>query len=290
MTVGDVLIDRLIYQADLEDPNLGPREWTEKEDQFVIDNYQFMTNEEIGEAIDRSGDAVKIHVKRILRLPARSKNPDYITAYQAAVMLGLDSHKLSGWVDYGMIPQANIPATPEIRVLRRIDFMIWVINPNNWIYFDIAGVRDPHLKRLLELRAGRWGDEWWTTVQAAAYWNVDNKDVLRYIKTNRLPAIQPKYSVGGRHHERGWKFWFMLRSDVINTKIWSKTNGMKFNLDMEFSPKADEFLVRAVDKLGYNSYEVGRLMKKKRSTIIQRYHQLTNRSLPYRPTKKKRVR
>lgn len=282
--IGDLTysaLEQIIRQVDLSEPRLKEAPWTEEESRFVEDNWQYMTNDEIGAAIGRSGGAVNLRSKRMLRLPARSKNPDFITSCQMAMELGIDLHKTWAWVDHGMIKRADIPQAPTIRIVRRVDFLRWAINPRNWIYFDINGVKDPVLKRYLKWRSARWGDEWWTTRRAADYWGVDDKDIQRYIKTGRLPGVQPKFSIGGRHHDRSWSYWFVLRSDVMATRVWSRTNGMKFMLDMEFPPSADEFLIRAVEELGCNSKIIGRMMKKKSNSIIRRYHQLTGKNLPY---------
>lgn len=272
-------LEEIIRQIEATDGRQRQPPWTEEEDRFVIDNYQFMTNKEIGSFLDRSGSAVKLRVKRTLRLPARSKNPDFITSYQMAVELGIDPHKTWEWVDYGMIPRADIPQAPTIRIIKRTDYLRWTINRDNWIYFDIKGVKNRKLRKFLKHLSGKWGDEWWTTRQAADYWNVDSKDILRYIIQGRLSGVQPEHSIGGRNHERAWSNWFVRRSDVLTTRVWSKTNGMKFNLDMEFPPAADEFLLKAFDELKLDSGVIARMMKKKRSTMLRRYRQLTGNKL-----------
>lgn len=273
-------LQEIIRLTAIMEPRLSQPQWTDEDDRFIIENYQLMSDEEIGREIGRTATAVKIRVQRCMRLPARSKHPDYITSYRAAVELGIDPHKTWDWVDCGMIKRADIPQAPTIRIIKRTDFYAWAINPNNWIYFDIHAVRNEKLRIYLILRSKRWGDEWWTNSRAADYWNVDDKDVQRYIKSGRLPGVQPEHSLGGRHHNRTWSYWFVRRSDVIRTRIWSKTNGMKFNLDMDFPPAADQFLVKALDELGWNSVQVARAMKKKSSTVSRRYRQLTGKKLP----------
>lgn len=276
-------LEEIIRQVELTDGRQRQPPWTDEESQFVIDNYQHMSNAEIGSYLDRSATAVKLHVRRKLRLPARSKNPEYITSYQMGEELGIDPHKTWHWVDCGMIKRADIPQAPTIRIVKRTDYLRWAINKQHWIYFDIRGVKNRKLRKFLKHLAGKWGDEWWTTRQAADYWNVDPKDIERYIKSNRLFGVQPEHSLGGRVYNRTWSNWFVRRSDVLATRIWSKTNGMQYILDMEFPPAADEFLIKAVEELKLNSIQAGRAMKKKRSTVTRRYHQLTGKHLPHQP-------
>ncbi len=286
MTINTVLIDRIISQAEQENPNMTARRWSDEENRFIIENYQSMTDDDMGAILDRTPVAVHLHIKRDMGLPARSKYPEYITAERAADALGIDQHKMSGWINAGMISRIDVPAVPKIQIMRVLDFMVWAVSPRSWIYFDISGVKDPHLKRLIDLRIKRWGDEWWTNRQVADYWGVDVKDVLNYIKRKRIPAIQSEHSIGGRHHNRYWKSWFVLRSDAINTKIWSKHHDMKHVLDMQFTPAADAFLVRAIEELGCCTTIVAKMMKKKQSTVGRRYHQISDNQLPYHPSKR----
>lgn len=193
--------------------------WSAEEDQFVRDNLGWLSEEEIAEHLGRTVIAVHMRWKRDLMLSAPSKNPEIFTANQAAEMIGLDSHKITYWCDMGFIPARILPGGRKIRAIKRVTFKRWVVNPENWIYFDWKKINDPHLRRLCELKAKRWGDEWWSTARVAKLHGVDTKDVQRLIYRGELPAKQIELSKGGRHDNPSWKLWFVKRSDAVKAKF-----------------------------------------------------------------------
>lgn len=76
----------------------------------------------------------------------------------------------------------------------------------NWVYFIRSvrrpeRIRDERLRRLLVKRKVTWGDEWWTTGEAAEFHGVESTDVQRYIVAGRLPAVK-------------YQNWMVLRSEA----------------------------------------------------------------------------
>lgn len=291
------LLDRLVFATLAEETN--SRTWTEAEDQFLRDHFALMTDAEIGEQLGRSENAVHIRWGRELHLPSRSKHPDVISAQQAADMLGIDQHKIAHWVDMGLIPGRLMPGDRKIRLIKRIDFRRWVLNPMNWVYFKIDKVRDPELKRMCKKRATRWGDEWWTTRQVADYHGVDPKDVERYIKKlKRLRSFHLPVSLGGRHPNQGWAYHFVLKSEAIQAIFYKRGKG---NFERsQFTPAADAWILKARDELGMTFVHIGRTMKvgaekcspktgtpTSNPTISYRYHQLKARAAKKRRVTKK---
>ena len=264
------------------------RQWTAEEDEFLRQSLGYLTDAQMAEYLGRSANAVHLRWDRDLHLPGPSKAPDVYTAHQAARMLGIDGHKITAWVDWGVLPGRTMAGGRNIRLIDRVDFRRWVLNPMNWVYFDPKAVRDPELKRMLRKRAKRWGDEWWTTRQAADYHGIDTNDIKRYIKRGELPSFRLPVSLGGRHENRKWSNHFVRKSDVLELKIYTFQN-----MRSRWTPAADAWILKARDKLGMTFTEIGRTMKigkyshhsRTNPTIMIRYRQLKQLQKAKRQTK-----
>jgi len=274
------LLDHVLERAIATTPSKGSREWTEGEDAFVCKNLGWLTDAEMGEALGRSDIAVHLRWSRDLHLPGPSKAPDVVTAHQAAKMLGIDAHKTAHWVDKGLIPGRLMAGGRNIRLIQRLSFMVWACSPKNWVYFDIKGVTDPKLKRLLKLRAKRWGDAWWSTKQVAQYHGVETGDVKRYIVLGRLHSFRLPLSLGGRHGLRKWSNHYVLKSEAVQVKFYrgrgSTTKGKIF------TPRADVWLLKARDQLGMTFVAIGKTMKIGKQKISKNGHGGTNSTIAYR--------
>ncbi len=267
----DALIDSVLMRSALLSPSLAARPWTADEDDFLRGQLGWLTDVEIGIALGRSETAVHLRWDRELGLPGPSKAPDVVTAHQAARMLGVDGHATCGWVDAGLLPGRLMAGGRKIRLIERETLRRWAANPQHWIYFDPQAVRDPGLRRLLALRQARWGNAWWTTRQVANHHGVDPEDVLRYIQTGRLRAVQPEYSIGGRDLGNGWAYWFVLRSDATNPELVFWTHARPKPL---LTPCAAAWILRARDELRLPFAAIGRTMGKTGTTINTHYLKL----------------
>jgi hypothetical protein len=106
-----------------------------------------------------------------------------------------------------------------MRLIPRVSFYRWVVSPSNWIYFDWKKIPDRRLRRLCQLRAKRWGDEWWDTPTVARHHGVTTSDVKRLIYRKELPAVQVAVSRSGRHKDPSWLNWFVLKSEAVKVKF-----------------------------------------------------------------------
>jgi hypothetical protein len=251
--------------------------WTPAEDRFIRQNLGWMTDAEMGEMLGRTAIAVHLRWDRDLELGGPSKAPDVYTAHHAAWLLGIDGHKTAAWVDWGLIPGRLMAGGRKIRLIDRQAFRRWVLNPMHWMYFNPKKVLDPELRHMLQLRAKRWGDEWWTTRQAADYHGIKTTEIKRYIQRGELPSFRLPYSLGGRHAQRYWSNHFVRRSDAIQLKIYTRQNWRP-----HWTPAADAWILKARDELGMTFVAIGRTMKigkwtyhsRTNSTIMNRYHKL----------------
>ncbi|HJS17311.1 MAG TPA: hypothetical protein VJ785_01085 [Anaerolineales bacterium] len=253
--------------------------WTPAEDQFIRQNLGRMTDEEMGLALGRTAIAVHLRWHRDLQLPGPSKATNILTANTAARLLGIDSHKTAAWVDLGLIPGRIMAGGRNIRLIDRQALRRWVLNPMNWVYFDPKKVRDPELKRMLALRAARWGDEWWSTPKVAKYHGVATGDVKRYITKGWLKSFRLPVSLGGRNLDRKWSNHFVLKSDAIQVRFATYPG---IRRDSLWTAAADAWILKARDELGMTFVAIGRTMKigkynytkRSNNTIMYRYHQL----------------
>lgn len=235
-------------------------QWTPEEDQFLRDNHGYMTDAEIGAFLGRTEIAVHLRWSRDLHLPSPSRHPDVITANRAARLLGLDAHKIAHWADVGLLVSRDMPGPRRIRLLHRVAFERWVVSPSSWIYFDWKKIPDRRLRRLCQLRARRWGDEWWTTVEVARYHGVDSKDVLRLItKKKNLPGVQVATSLGGRNKNPYWLNWYVKKSDALKA-VFLRGKGSGHTI--EFTRRAERWMLKA-HKAGWSYQAITRSMGSK---------------------------
>lgn len=244
--------------------------WTGKEDDFLRRNLGWLPEDEMARLLGRTVAAIHLRWKRDLQLSAPSKHPDFITTQKIAETLGVDPKAAMRWVDRGLLPGRRLPTKRVIRSVQRAAFHAWAVNPMNWIYFRPERVRDPHLKRLLELKARRWGDAWLTVGQAARLRGVGSTAINNAIHAGRLRGVK-------------WGNWRLLRSEVAKPGLrFYVSKGGRAVPKVEWSEPADAFLVLAT-ALGYSPGIISRLMGGQRSRLAW-----TGKRVAYRLTVLKR--
>ena len=230
--------------------------WTPEEDRFLKENSPNMSLGEIAAALGRSRTGVHIRRKKIDAISPRHA-PGYVSCNQIAKILGVDSHKPPTWVDLGILEGEPIPYDfgPLKRRVKVGVFKRWLIKPESWVYFKADRIRVAGIRRLVELAQARWGDEWWSTNQAAEYHGATNKDILQQIKMGRIGGV---HAVGlDRVRNPGWAHWFVRRSEAERLTIPRGKGHTLLNL---WSPASDEFIVRA-RKEGKTFKNIARMMK-----------------------------
>jgi hypothetical protein len=233
--------------------------WTEEEEQFYLENAGKLSLEDIASALGRTENAIKCHWFK-KGLPPPTKQPDYLTTHQIAVLLGVDSHKTPTWVDQGILPGAKIPGfTQPIRRVKWIHFKMWLVRPTSWVYFDVQKIKNASLRRFVQVAQQRWGDEWWTTRQVADYHGCLPQDIKRFIKRGELPAFRA-IGMGGRAKDQYWAYWFVKRSDALNLKIKRKSNPAETWETKAWSQRADDF-IRRMRAEGKKYSDIARMMK-----------------------------
>ena len=222
-------------------PNIN--KWSKQDDDFMRAHYRYMTDEEVGQAMGRSAVAVVIRRKR-LGLPAPSKHPDELTATAIKHLLGVDEHAICSWIDSGILRGRLMPGAREIRLVKRIDLLLWCINPESWLRFKVEQVRDPKLKRMIEMRMARWGDEWWTTRQVADYHDADIRAVNARIKRKTLRCVKAR-NISGRHDAPAWAYNFVRKSDAVGL-VFTSGKGSATVLVSKIAPALEQFIEHTI--------------------------------------------
>lgn len=245
------------------------RPWTAEEDDFYHRNAGKLSYDEISAALGRSRNAIKVRFTR-MGLPAATKALGWMTAQKVSELLSIDPHKTVAWIRKGILPgeQMFFTARPIHRIAI-VTLKRWLVRPESWIYFDAGKIKNPALRSLVRRAQERWGDEWWTTCQAADYLGVDQKDVLRQIQIGRICGIQAVHK-GGRD-QAGWSFWYVRRSEAVQLKIPIGKGGNKRNYP--WPAGADSFLIRARAQ-GLEWGVIARMMKWPQKRCEYRYNLL----------------
>lgn len=198
------------------------RIWTEEENDFVIKNYGQIHEIRIAKQLGRTPISVRIHIKREMHLISMSKHPDILTAEQVANGIGLDSKSVHLLMDTGRMPCRRLPSIRSIRVIDRLTFMRWMLNPENWLYFkpNRVGALSRNGKRglsecydfafwencrmIMLKRRRKWKDCWLTPGQVARLLHIDAADT-RYVNK----AIHR-----GTLKAKRWGNWWIRQSDL----------------------------------------------------------------------------
>lgn len=245
---------------------LGGPSWTEEERAFVRQHHACMTDAEMAGQLGRTEMAVKIYRQRHLALPAmRLVNPELLTAAAVGDLLGIDAKAPVLLVERGKL-DGHQPTRLGPWLFRRGHVLRWACNPANWIYFDPARVTDPHLTALLRCQADRWGDEWWTPGQVAAYHGVTSNDVNRLIRRGEIPAVR-------------WGNWRIKRSEATRADlVFYKGKGSNRMAITEQYTAADGFYLLA-SALGLTPSQMERLGGGDHKAISNRLRVLHARGL-----------
>lgn len=191
------------------------RRWTEEEDAYLDKMAGVISDMEIAEKLGRSVMAVHVRREREKRLPCQSKHPAYITANRASSLLGIDGHKVCGWMDAGIMPGEKIdtPCQATRRILLSV-FYRWLRQPETWLYVDVNQILHPQVKAMVEKCQGEWADEWWSTQQVADYYGVDKRVVNRHANLGRVPGIRVTNKGGRAGEGQRWGYWYFRKSEA----------------------------------------------------------------------------
>lgn len=239
------------------------RRWTAEEDQFLKDNVGRIAESEIARRLGRSETACHLRRERDLHLMCPRKNPEWMTAEQIAVGMGVDGKSVHMLMDRGILPGWRLPFEMVTRVVDRRVLLGWLVNPMHWCYFDPSrvgkfkskrkrGKGKPDIvfwrqvRRLIDLRRERWQDEWLTPGQAEEILGVREGVINSRIHRGSIRAVD-------------WGNWKILRSEIMRPelRLYPRKKGIPF---YKWTPAGDRFLLIA-RAVGVEFAVIGRMMK-----------------------------
>lgn len=271
------VLDTVMRQATLAAPRRKMPEWSQEEIEYLRKNAGLLDDEQIGQALGRTPNGVKVfRVRQGLKTLTRAGEA-WLTANKVAAMFQATVHKITYWCRAGLMPsrvKVHEPSGREYFLVSREALKRWCANPRHWVYFDWRNLTDERIRRLCELRAERWGDEWWTTNQVAEHHGVGVSDVMRLIKRGEIRSYRPEYSLGGRNFGNTWRNHFVLKSEATRADLVFVRGRGKWGISKRFSPGFDAFLVHARENLGLEYQVIARMMKVKTKTVMYRYTKL----------------
>jgi hypothetical protein len=253
--------------------------WTPEEDRFIEACMGSLTDDEIGAALGRSGNAVHIRRERELGLPVRSKRPDVMSTEQVAQGLCKDGKSIHLLFDRGILPGWKMPGVMNFRLVNKTRLLMWLTNPMNWCYFDpkrignksnrrISQVYDhafwAHARRLVRKRRSIWKDEWLRIGEAGRITGIDTRLLCKSVYQGRLPAMD-------------WGNYYILKSCLTAPGLCLRKHKGRGGDKGAFrfaSPRAQSFLVLA-EAVGLMHEEIGEMMgwKEKRvAYLLKRLH------------------
>lgn len=239
--------------------------WSQEERKFLEENLGKMSVEQIGYALGRSANAVKIKQFRY-GFKAGSKQKGWLTGRQASKALGVDIHCIMHLVERGMLPCERIPGPRHILRIRQVTLYRWATRPEHWMMFKTAKMGDRHLARLVELAKARWGDEWWSIGRMARERGVDIRNIAAHIYRGRLKGVQ-------------WGNWYIRKSVAMKEKFYEGKGGAAISL-RDWPARADAFILKCRAE-GKMWKEIARMMRSKRyhwtpALVAYRHRKLLN--------------
>jgi hypothetical protein len=220
--------------------------WTAEEDAFIRANMGTMTDEELGAALGRSANAVKIRRVRA-QLGSPSKQPGILTGNGVAKALGVDIHAVMRMQETGRMQCRLMAGERGIMLIPQVQLYMWAIRPENWVCFRLRQMGDRKLARIVALAQAKWTDEWWTVRQVAEYHGVDIRLVTKHICKGWLPAQR-------------WGNHYVLRSVAMEYDHFVPGKGRGWRESQVWPARADEFMLLA-SAAGFTVEAIARMMK-----------------------------
>lgn len=269
----EILIDHLVEKASLTCAPNRSEEWTDDEIAQLREGCAaLMTDMELAISLGRS--EIAIHLKRErLGIPTVRNTPGWMSANKVRMRLGMnDCRSIIGWIRKGLVLGRSLPLGNTCWMLHEISLRRFVTRPENWPYFDADKVRDPHLRKLIELAKQRWDDEWLTTRQAADLaGHGDIRKVNLFIRLGRLEAVET-YDKDGRqsvNKRPAWAHNYVRKSQVLSTR-WERGHG---EAALKLTENGLAWIKQAL-AMGWKATWIARSMKVNPQTVrnwIERY-------------------
>lgn len=196
----------MLLARGIEPQTERPQPWSPAEEQFVLDNLGFLSDEEMGRRLGRTTNSIKI--RRVRKsLGSASRRDTYYSARDVAEMLGVSCAKRVSWfIREGFLRGYEAPLGRLFYQVNFEDIKRFACNPMYWVYFNPRRVRHPYLRRLVLRQMRRWNDEWWDAKQAAAYHGVKLANISHAVATGKIKGVR-------------FGKWYVRRSDATDPEL-----------------------------------------------------------------------
>lgn len=221
--------------------------------QHVLDDLGCLTLEQIGQRIGRSAAAVKIRIGRN-GWPPLLKNPQWLTARDVGLAMGVDSHSVGKWIERGYLEADVFPYEGRVvHRVRREELRRFVADPENWAYYRPAKIADRELRGLAS--SVRDGKEYVTTRQLARRLGCTVGWIGALIRGGTIPA-------------KRWGNFYIHRDDAARIELPGP--GHPYIPKYPFSATEDRYIALA-RSVGIGYGEIGVHLGRQFSVIAYRW-------------------
>jgi len=196
-------------------PGVRGKTWTPAEVDFLATNLYRIGFEAAAAHLGRSPYGVRIFVRRTKnRINGPARDPRNLTAEKVGNMLGIDPKIVHRWDTIGILKFQRLTQLGMVRTITSEDFAAWVLDTDNWVYFQIEKVLHAPLRDMLSQKREEWGDDWLTARQAADILGITTHELADQGNKGRIPFRKVSQQVNP-----SWVPRHYLLSDVTNPEI-----------------------------------------------------------------------
>lgn len=207
------------------------KRFSDEEKMFVKENAKHMTASVMSRILHRHEGSVEKLRDRLYEEPA-TKSEECMTPEEVAMGVGVYPQTIIYLIDRGLMPSRKVVSIKNARLVYKEVLLRWLVNPENWIYFETSRVGEKNedkfskkyfkrhgnvfnerfdhafweeARRLVRRARAQWKDEWLTTPQAANLACVSIGE--------KVPNIFWAIKKGNVRAKR-WKQWWVLKSSL----------------------------------------------------------------------------
>lgn len=203
-------------------PRSGRRPWRPDEEVILSRLSGRLHLEAIGRSLGRSENAIVVRMKRLgIRRPLTGLAENFSDCYTksaAARIFGVDSHKVTAWIQGEKLRASRAPTRSTIWRIREEDIFAFIeTNPTE--YCPALMQKGVFLDYALEWREAHPTPAYRTPKEAAQIAGCHTETILRHIERGWLRAVH----LEEEHCQR----WFIAPAELDRWRAWWKSPGRR---------------------------------------------------------------